>query len=159
MFGMRAAGAALAALVLMSASPVLAQSKPQQPAKAPAPAWETRCEEANKNCVAAYVSDALLLIIGRMPDKELRMAIRVPPRSKQGEPISLRLDNGGFLNGKIAGCSEQFCEAVVSNSTTVKELADAMKPLSGGMVAFMAEGNIVMVPFNLKGFSKALAGI
>jgi invasion protein IalB len=153
MFGLRTAAAVIAALLAVSVSPVMAQS---QPAKPPAiGTWESRCESGNKNCVAAYVSEALLLIIGRGPDKELRMAIRVPPRTKQGEPVGMRLDNGGYLNGKIAGCSEQLCEAVVANPKVVKELADAMKPLAGGVVAFMAEGNIMIVPFSLKGFSKA----
>jgi len=141
------AALAVVAAAIVAASPTPAHAQTELAREM----WQVDCETGE--CVAYYRTTGLEIFIGKASGTQTMVAeFRVMAESSQGAPVTVRVNNGWVGAMTIETCNENFCRLAVDLANT-PSLVEQFKGGNDAIVAYVASGKIIMIPFNLDGFT------
>jgi invasion protein IalB len=118
--------------------------------------WQVTCQ-ADDDCVAYYRTAGLEIYIGKASGTQTVVAeFRLLAESAAGAPVTLRVDNGWVGAMRVETCDELSCRLAV-DIANAPELIEQFRLARDGVIAYVADGKIVMIPFLLNGFTNAVS--
>lgn len=118
-------------------------------------AWEVTCQ-TDDDCVAYYRTAGLEIYIGKATGTQTVVAeFRLLSESAQGAPVTLRVNNGWVGAMRVEVCDEFSCRLAV-DIANAPQMIDQFRLAQDGICAYVAAGKIIMIPFQLNGFTDAM---